>query len=576
MFRINKLFILVLLLLTTPAIASVVTEYATNTYTKKSPSRSEKKCMDEGYTSTYETCPKMTAPTDPCPFHNSYYKSCSQEQWCKNNNYSFKPEDCQLPSYPIKMCDNKTQIYRACRQNIKKACEDKGFSHMDNCKLTPQKCPYSDDYGICCTTCEGFSHDIKNIPAGYIADGPTCINCDDITKTNIIENPCEGFITCDYGPENTETASCQKGSQILYQACKTAEMLCEEKGYTQTSCSITEDSELCPEYNNLMKCSLNCIKLASLMFPDADIIDSDITDPKLDITKTILKSTYGKISDSCISNKRPEITLNIDSNSMDMYGNILNRTISDVTLVLNFIEPIELDINGEFNDVRIKVTGNQAECALKGRNINVSGTLNISGANNVCANITVAEYGKFITSGNIKGNIDLQKYASLGVKGNVFGYLKAGTQSETLIKGILKYKDSANNSPDTESIHFGCGTKTKISGGIIAETANVVIRQRAIVDTAYIKLVSTSDNPDLPNTLSSLHIQKNAKIYSTYDRSEFLLAENNDDINCDDKYIRHLGSSIDESKQSISLEPSELLTDKWQCRKLDRRQLECL
>ena len=67
MFRINKLAILVLFLLTAPAIASVIPEYATNTYTKKSPSRSEKKCMDEGYTTTYETCPKMTAPTDPCP-----------------------------------------------------------------------------------------------------------------------------------------------------------------------------------------------------------------------------------------------------------------------------------------------------------------------------------------------------------------------------------------------------------------------------------------------------------------------------------------------------------------------------
>ena len=575
MFRINKLAILVLFLLTAPAIASVIPEYATNTYTKKSPSRSEKKCMDEGYTTTYETCPKMTAPTDPCPYHNSYYKSCSQEQWCKNNNYSFKAEDCQLPTYPIKMCDNKTQLYRVCQQDIKKACEDKGFSHKDKCKITPQKCPYSDDYGICCTPCEGFAYDINNIPAGYIADGPTCINCDDITKTNVIENPCEGFVSCEYGPEKTETASCQKGPQMLYQTCKTPTTFCEEKGYTQTACSHTEDSELCPEYNNLMKCNLNCFKLAVSMFPEADIIDNDITDPKLDITKNILKSTYGKISDSCISNKRPEITLNIDSNNMEMYANILNRKINDVTLILNFIEPIELDINGEFNNVRIKVSGNQGECALRGRDIKVSGTLNISGANNICTNITIEEHGKFITSGNVKGNIDLKKYASLGVKGNVFGYLKAGAQSDALIKGILKYKDATNTSLDVESIHFGCGAKAKISGGIIAETANVVLQQRAIVDTAYIKMVSTSDNPDLPNTLSSLHIQKNAKIYSIYDNSEFLLAENNDNINCDDKYVRHLGSSIDESKQSTSLEPSDLLSDKWQCRTLDRKQLEC-
>ena len=51
--------------------------------------------------------------------------------------------------------------------------------------------------------------------------------------------------------------------------------------------------------------------------------------------------------------------------------------------------------------------------------------------------------------------------------------------------------------------------------------------------------------------------------------------DNNDNINCDDKYIRHLGSSIDKNKQSTSLEPSALLADKWQCRILDRKQLEC-
>ncbi len=575
MIRLNKLLIISLLLICAPAIASVIPEYATNIYAKKSPSRSEKKCMDEGFSITYENCPKMTAPTEPCPYHQNYYKSCSQEQWCKNNNYPFKLEDCQLPTYPVKKCDNKIEMYRTCQLDIKKACESSGFSHKNTCKTTPEKCPYSEDYGKCCTPCEDFSHDINNIPTGYIADGPTCVDCDDVTKTNIIENPCEGFEFCEYGPATKDTPSCQKGQKILYNSCKSADYYCLEKGYTKTSCSATEDFEKCPEFDSLMKCKINCYKLAVEMNPNADIIDSNITDPKLDISKHILTSIYGEISDSCSSNIRPEITLNINDANMEMYSNVLNRKISNVSLLLNYAQPITLPINGEFNDVRIKINGDTKECALKGQTIKVVGTLNISGANNICANIVVEEGGKFITSGNIKGNIILGKNASLAVKGNVFGFLKASSYSETFIKGILKYKDPANNSIDSEGIFFGCGAKAKISGGIIAETANVVLKQRALIDTAYIKIISTSDNQDLPNTLSGIHVQKGAKIYSVYDSSEYLLVENNDSVNCDDKYYTHLGSSVNTAKQSISLEPSELLADKWQCRTLERKQLEC-
>ena len=575
MVRLNKLLIIGLLLISAPAIASVIPEYATNVYTKKSPSRSEKKCMDEGFSITYENCPKMTAPIEPCPYHQNYYKSCSQEQWCKNNNYVYKKEDCQLPTYPVKKCDNKIEMYRVCQLDIKKACESHGFSHRTSCKITPEKCPYSEDYGKCCTSCEGFSHDINNIPDGYIADGPTCINCDDVTMTNIIENPCEGFEYCQYGPATNTTPSCQKGTKMLYNSCKSADYYCMEKGYTKPSCTSTEDFEVCPEFENLVKCRTNCYKLAVEMNPEADVIDVNVTDPKLNIGKKILKSIYGNISDTCSSTVRPEITLNLNDENMEMYSDILNREISDVTLILNYSQPIELPINGEFNNVRIKITGDTAECALKGQNIKVKGTLNIIGANNICANIIVEEGGKFITSGNIKGNIHLGKSASLGVKGNVFGSINASSYSEILIKGILKYKDLANNSIDNESISFGCGSKVKVSGGIIAETANVVIKQRAFVDTAYIKTISTSDNIDLPNTLSSIHVQKSAKIYSIYDSSEYLLAENNDSVNCDDKYYIHIGSSIDTSKQTISLEPSELLSEKWQCRTLDRKQLEC-
>ena len=369
--------------------------------------------------------------------------------------------------------------------------------------------------------------------------------------------------------------SCQKGKTILYQTCRTADEYCKDIGFDKTSCSATEDSQICPANEELMKCTLNCSKLATELFPEADIIDNDVTDPILDITKNTLKSTYGSISDNCVSKYRPTITLNISNENMDLYSNILNREISNVTLVLNYVDPIELSANGKFNNVKIKITGTPGECALKGLNINVSGILNISGADNICTNINIEEGGKFITDNNVTGNIDLGKNATLGIKGNLFGYLKAKSYSEIIIKGILKYKDAANNSLNNESISFGCATKAKISGGIIAETANVVIKQRALIDTAYIKMISTSDNPDLINTLGQIHIHKGAKVYSIYDSSEFLLVENNETINCDDKYTIHLGSSLDEAKQAKSLEPSELLENNWQCRTLDSKQLKC-
>lgn len=575
MIRIGKLIIIALLLSSSPVIASVIPEYATNTYTSKNPTRSEKKCIDEGYKITYENCPKMTAPTDQCPHHQNYYKSCSQEQWCLNNNFSYKLKECKLPSYPLKKCDNNAEMYRSCELNIDKACESLNYSFKTKCKITNDRCPFSNNYGKCCTPCEEFSHNIKNIPAGYIATGETCINCDNITKTNIIENPCEGFLNCPYGPETPQTATCQKASKILYQTCKTAESYCKETGHYKTSCSSTEDTYTCPELDSLVKCVLNCDKLAAKLFPEADIIAEDITDPILDITKKILKSPFGQISETCISNKRPTITLNLNTKNMELYSNVLNREISNVNLILNYLEPIELNANGKFNNVRIKVTGTPGACALKGLNINVSGTLNISGANNICANINIEDNGKFITSGNVTGNINLGKSASLGIKGNLFGYLKAGSYSETIIKGILKYKDTSNNSINNESISFGCNSKAKISGGIVVETANVVLKQHAIIDTAYIKLISTSDNPDLINTLSQIHLHRGAKAYSIYGNSEFLLVENTDNINCEDKYVIHLGSSINNDKRYQTLEPSELLKDKWKCRNLDYKYFDC-
>lgn len=69
--------------------AAVAPEYADNSYSNHELTRAEKKCLDEGYKITYANCSNQTAPADQCPHHKSYYRTCSQEQWCRNNNFRF-------------------------------------------------------------------------------------------------------------------------------------------------------------------------------------------------------------------------------------------------------------------------------------------------------------------------------------------------------------------------------------------------------------------------------------------------------------------------------------------------------
>lgn len=574
MFRFAKIFLSGLILFSNGALAAVVPEYANNTYTEHSLSRSEKKCIDEGYKITYANCANMTAPADRCPYHDSYYRSCSQEQWCRNNNFTFLEADCKLPTYPVKMCDNKYPMFRACQEDLKKACEDAGFTSQDECQLTEKRCPYTPDYGKCCDTCPDFSHELDNIPEGYIADGETCTTCDGIVKTNVIEAPCDGYMSCPFGPLSDQTPSCLQGTHTLYTACKTAEMTCKEKGYLYSVCQSSEDSETCPENENLKKCTVNCYKLAVEMFPEADIINENVTDPVIDVTKKNLQSLFGQISSACISKIRPEITLNINDKNLEMYANIFDRNIENINFILNFEKPAVLSANGTFKNVRIKITGDAPDCPLKGNEINVSGTFSLVDAANICTNINVADSSKFITTGNVTGNVTVGKDSSLGIKGNLIGSLKTKPYAEIFIKGILKYTDNFNNSAEDASIVFGCNSQSKISGGIIADTANVVIKQRAALDVPYIKMISTSNNPDLPNTLSSIHMHKYTKMVSILDETEYPMADNND-LTCDDKYIIHLGSSVNEEEQTLSLEPSNLLEDKWQCRTLTRQQMEC-
>lgn len=559
--------------------AAVVPDFATNNYQNHELSRTEKKCLDDGYKITYANCSNQTAPADRCPDHYSYYRSCSQEQWCRNNNYRFLAADCKLPLYPVKMCDNGFPLYRVCQENVIKACEDSGFVSKDECKLTEKRCPYSKDYGICCDSCPNFAYQLDQIPAGYIPDGEACTTCDDIVKTNVKPAPCDGFQECRYGPMSTQTPSCLQGQKRLFSACKTAEMLCKEKGFVNTTCAETEDARDCPENPVYKSCTTNCFKLAQSLYSESDIIPADTQNPVLDLTKNDLRSLVGMEHSDCRKQSRPIIEITINRKNMEQYQNLFERNLHNVIIKLNYEEPLTLKANGKFDNVKIIFSGELPACPLESQMTTVSKTVSFSGAPQICLNFNVLPNSKLLTEGSIRGNVDLGKDSALGVKGDLIGYLKSGNYSEVFIKGRLLYRDELNSSLDDESIVFGCDSKNKIVGGIFADTASVIFKPRSKTDTMKIELKSTSDNLKLPNTLSSIHLHKYSKLFSTYGNEEstvvFPLVENDTPNNCEDKYYVHLGSAVETAKQSIAVEPTNLLEGKWECRKLGYKQQLC-
>lgn len=564
------LFILGFVFISANAKASVVNEYAINNYQKKEYSQAEQKCLDEGYKITYANCSNNTAPTDKCPHHHNYYRSCSQEQWCRNNNYSLSEKDCNPPFYPFKMCANQYPLYRICKEDIEKSCKEEGYTHKDKCQLTDKKCPFSPDYGICCDDCSNYSHLIESIPEGYIADGDICTTCDGIVKTNVIPNACDGYSDCEFGPLNEYTPYCLRGDKKVYTACKTTAEVCSEKGFAQTSCNENEDSFLCPQNNNYMKCKINCLKLTIANNPAADIIAEDSTNPILDITKTELKSLVDNDISECQNYTRPEITIHINHENIKMYENIFDRVIENVNINLVYEDPIVLSANGELKNVKIKASGNYPECPLKAKEIKIKGVVSFYGFSDLCANFKVGNDSKLISTGNIKGNIKMLKNASLGLKGSLFGGVESSSNSEILIKGSLNY-DASNQVQ--KNIVFGCNSKVRIEEGIIANTASLYLKQWTNVDTPSIRLISTSNNPELKNSLSSLHMYKLAKIYNSYGDTVYPLAENNEQ-DCDDKYYTHLGAASEVASQAYLLEPSNIINN-WSCQSLSIKAQEC-
>ena len=555
--------------------AATLPEYAVNTVQNHELSRSEQKCIDEGYKITYANCANQTAPSERCPHNDSYYRICSQEQWCRNNNYRFSATDCKAPFYPFKMCANKFPLYRICQENIEKSCIAEGYAHKSKCQLTDKKCPYSVDYGICCDECPNFSHKLDSIPAGYIAVGEACTTCKGITKTNIAPAPCEGFKECEFGPLSEITPSCQQASTILYSACKTSADVCRDKGYTYTSCSESEDIVDCPENKNFKLCVVNCLKQARLKHPTSDVFDKDTTDPVVDITKTELISLVGDPYPTCQTQTRPELTLHINHKNLAMYENLLDRKIENTNLNLIFEDPITLSFNGSLHNVKIKAEGNLPDCPLRGTETVISGIVSINGIPALCSNFKITEESKLLSSGSIHGNIEMSRDSALGLKGDLLGNLKARSYTEIFIKGKLKQSVDSTGEAGANDIIFGCNSKVKINEGITADRISIYLKQWTSLDTPSITMISHSDNPNVPNTVAALHMYKYAKIFNAYGDTVFPFAENNGN-ECANLYYPHIGSATEKEKQTFVYEASNLIADNsWQCQTLDYKQQEC-
>ncbi len=572
--HISKILLFGLFVFSSASEAAMLPEYADNSYTEHSLSRSDTNCIKAGYKVTYGDCKGQTAPEGRCPHSNNYYRACTQRQWCLNYNYTYSNKNCPSPQFPAKQCSNGYELYRACNLNNEKACRQLGYNPQNECMLTEERCPYDNTYGKCCDSCPNFSHSIDEIPAGYIADGPICITCDKIKKTNIIENPCEGYTKCSYGPKTLQTTSCLRGKEVLYSECKSSEQLCIEQGYTKKSCKSTENTISCPQNTNLKSCTTNCEKLISKLYPEAQIITHDIVNPKIDDTKKELRSSYGILSKECNSEYRPEIRLDLNYNNYNDYVYLFNKNISNINFVLNFEDPVDIIFGGILENVKIKTIGNTPECPIKGELIKINDTVSFINDKTICANIEIRDSSKFITTGNVKGDINAGQNSSIGIKGNLNGLLQTKSFSEIFIKGNYSATDTNNLIHPNGSIVFGCDNKAKILGGISAETANIIIKRNSTVDTPFIKIKSTSSNLDLPNQISSIHVHKYSKIMTTYDKTEFPMIYNNS-FDCDDKYFIHLGSDIQLAKQEISIEPSAFYREKWQCQKISRQQANC-
>ena len=558
----KSVLVAIFLLLGCNANAAVVKEFAFNNYGEHVLSRAEKKCIDEGYKITYGNCENQTAPVDRCPHHDNYWRSCSQEQWCINNNYIFHAKDCKLPYYPVKQCDNKFEMYRVCQKNVEKACAELGFVSQITCQLSDVRCKFDDAYGKCCNDCPEHKYLLDAVPDGYVSTGDLCTTCEKVVKTKIREADCKGYVSCVYGPSE-EAKSCKKGEKLLYSSCKSAEVLCREKGYVKEVCDETEDEFLCAEFKNLKKCRINCYKYAVAQYEDSYVVAKDVVNPHINVEKKKLRSLYGKISSECESFDIPTIALNIDNSTFPVYRELFNKDIENVNFELNFLEPLSLQANGSLKNVKIKIKGTADKCALQGESLQVYDKVTIVGAGNICANITVNEFSKFTTESSVLGNIDVYNNSPLGIKGNLYGLLKTKSYAKVFIKGKIEYTKDNYVGSLAKDIVFGCNNNVRVLDGIDVEMGNkVIVKQYAVIDTPFINLESLGGE-------IGIYVRKFAKITNILGDSEYQLIDNlENEEGCEEKYLSTNATSLEFNTANV-------FTDKWQCRRLNKTQLKC-
>ena len=544
--------------------------------TAQSFDRIEQKCLDAGYTIVAENCGENSAPEDVCPYHEKYFKSCSKSAWCLNEGYTYKSEDCKLPSFVSDICPNNFPLYKNCMEDITKACTDAGYKSAKYCKLSEARCPYSDDFGHCCTDCAEYPIALDELPRGYVQDGDACYTCSGKIRIRIKPAPCEGFVECPLGPDGEDTPSCLSGDRMLYKSCQNAEIKCHASGYTQTSCLDSEDVSFCPDDNSYMSCKLNCDKLAKLTYPKTNFITEDITNPELNSDYMNMKSYLVLENEECRPQKRPVVTLNITPENIDKYKNIFNMNISDIDFRINMQSPSDMEFNGNLQNSIVIFSGAQPSCLFSGGLANLSGDVQIKGANKVCNSFSLSKNSKFHLASNLNGDIKADDGAEIIVTRNLNGLVKVGNNVSITIKGKLIAEDLLNSTLDNGSIVLGCNSKAQIKRGMELNTANLIVKNNSLIETPQIILISKSDMLSLANSLSTIHLYSQAKIIHNLDENNQLeIASNTSDENCQDKYLVYLGSSFDETRQSFSLQADDTKDKDWQCKQLAEEQNSC-
>ena len=529
--------------------------------------RIEQKCLDAGYTITEKNCSPQTSPEDACPYHEKYFKSCSQAAWCRQQGYTYVLTDCKLPSFAEDKCPNNFPLYKSCREDIPQACREAGYKSQDDCQLSAVKCPYSADYGLCCTNCEDYPLSIEDLPRGFVQDGEACHTCSGKIRIKIKPAACEGYVECPMGPETPDTASCLSGKKMLYKSCQNSEIKCHAAGFASRSCLESEDAELCPDDNSYMRCKLNCEKLARLTFPNAHLIKDDVTNPEFNPNMTEIRSYQSLDTPECRTAQRPIITLNLSSANIERYKNIFDQYISDVDFRISMQNEENLDFNGHLQNAQLIFSGNRPECIFNSGHGSLSGEVKIKGASSLCSDITLTPETKFFLAANLKGRLRTETGSEVYITRNMEGLLQTGSKSKLTINGKLIAEDLLNSTINHGSVILGCNSVNTVKQGIDLNTSNLILKSEAELDTPQINLISKSDLLTLPNSLSSIHLYPQSQITHNLDANNRLdIAENPDkDKTCYDKYFIYLGSSFDESMQKFSLQADDRMEKEWQC-----------